>query len=188
MTFRITRHVRVTVPTVFKQESSKEVATKPVEESKGLKRIAQKSIFMVPVVSLGSTLSVAAFAQTSLSFLGSANILGLFLLGLVTSMTTLFIVPGMIKHSMNNGSMKYFPGKASLKSINQKKPSTIEPFADWDNVFLPYVVEAFNGVSVKDENGQNRKPVKLHTNHYVELRTKPRTQNIDYSMVEAQQF
>jgi hypothetical protein len=187
MTFQITRHARISVPKSLRSTGYSKDISVINDEPRRVKKVLQKSLFMVPVVSIGSTTGVVVSAQSSLAFLGSENILGLFLLTMVVSLSSLFIVPAMIKHSIDNGSRKYFPGKPTAK-YQLESIDKVEPFAEWDKVFLPYAVESFNGVSIKDAEGYSRKPIRLHTNHYVELRTASRTENIDYSMIEAQQI
>lgn len=189
MTFRITRHVKVIVPEAFR---AKEKPVDAIDDSgsKGLKRVLEKSLVLFPVVSVGSTAAVAGFAQTNLAFLGAPNILGLFILTMATSATSLMVVPSMIRHSIDNGTNRYWPGKPKPQYVAKQNflLPTIEPFAEWDNVFLPFAVEAFNGVSVTDEAGNQRKPIRLHTDNYVELRTEARKQGINYSLVEAQKI
>jgi hypothetical protein len=187
MTFRITRHAKVIVPESFRvtENNAADVAK---NESKGIKRVMQKSIIGIPVISAGSAAAVAGFAP-ALNSLGAGMAAGLFLATMVASMSSLIIVPCMIKYSIDNGTKKYWPGRATIKSFNPPdRVPTIEPFAEWDNVFLPFTVEAFNGVSVKDESGNTRKPIRLHTGNYIELRTETRKQGIDYSLVEAQKI
>lgn len=188
MTFRITRHVKVVIPEVFRAKA-KPVAIMGTNDSKGFKRVMQKSIIGIPVIGAGSTAAVAGFAP-ALAFLGEGGAAGLFVATLVASMASIIVVPCMIKYSIDEGSNKYWPGKP--KKVYRMEPSyklpTIEPFAEWDNVFLPFAVEAFNGVSVVNEAGNQRKPIRLHTDNYVELRTETRKQGINYSLIEAQKI
>lgn len=188
MTFRITRHVKVVIPEVFRSKA-KPVAVMGSNESKGFKRVMQKSIIGIPVASAGSTAAVAGFAP-ALSFLGEGGVAGLFMVTMVATMTSIILVPSMIKYSIDNGTNKYWPGKP--KKTYRMEPSyelpTVEPFAEWDNVFLPFAVEAFNGVSVTNEAGNQRKPIRLHTDNYVEFRTESRKQGYNYSLVEAKKI
>lgn len=65
---------------------------------------------------------------------------------------------------------------------------SISPYAEWDNVFLPYAVESFNGVAVVNPDGTKHKPVRFEDKYYVEFRLASKTENIDYTLIEAQQF
>lgn len=186
MTFHITRHAQLSIPDVLQQQFVTQELTVPQKESKGIKRFLQKSIFMIPVTGVGSGFGMLAVSPDQLSSLGSAATLGIFLAIMATTTVGLLVVPAMIQMSINDGSKKYVPGKSTYKA-SPKKVEKIEPYAEWDKVFLPYAVESFNGGKVKDAEGNPRKAVRLPLERYIELRTQPKTENIDYLLVEAQQ-
>lgn len=187
MTFHITRHAQISVPVVLQQQfRTKELAV-PQKESKGIKKFLQKSIFMIPVTGVGSGFGMLAVSPDQLASFGSNATMGIFLAIMATTMIGLLVVPTMMQMSIEDGSKKYFPGKAVTK-IRLDKPEKIEPYAEWDKVFLPYATESFNGVQVKDAEGNSRKPVRLYLRNYIELRTEPKTEDIDYTLVEAQKI
>lgn len=185
MTYHITRHAKIKIPKVLQPMFSADETT-PEEESKGPKRLFQKTAGLLPIPACGVITGFTVF-QPSLAAIGlgagtvgySATLIGSCLVLLTTT------VP--IFKDIVTGRRKYLPGKSQLVP-DRKMVKEIEPYAEWDNVFLPYAAESFNGVKVKNSEGNYRKPISVYTARYVEFRTAPRTTGIDDSIMEAQQF
>lgn len=185
MTYRITRHARLYIPKALKLVMEIE-QTDLEPETKGIKRLLQKSIVIMPIPAMGVLTGVSVLEPTFGAIALTAGTAG-YTAVMAGSAVTFITAAGLIFKDLSTGRRKYLPGKS--KPIQKRKPvQEIEPYAEWDNVFLPYAVESFNGVEVKGSDGSSRNPIKLYTTPYVEFRTAPRTTGIDPSVMEAQKL
>lgn len=185
MTYHITRHARISVPKALKPMFTVKSETVQ-EESKGLKRLAQKSVSFLPVPAFGILAGINIF-EPSLAVIGLiAGSPGHVALTIGSAITIMASAVPILKDAYT-GRRKYLPGKTH-PGYTHSSIKDIEPYAEWDNVFLPYAVESFNGVKVKSSDGEYRKPIHLHTTPYIEFRTKSREDYIDYSVLEAQKL
>lgn len=185
MTYHITRHARIRIPQVLQPSFTVE---KPLmeKESTGAKRFFQKTVGLLPIPAFG-TLTGVSLLHPSLATIGfGAGTIG-YSVALIGSGIVLLATTAPIYKDLMMGRRKYLPGK-SQTTYTHNVIKEIEPYAEWDNVFLPYAVESFNGVKVKGSDDKFRNPVNLHTTPYIEFRTKPRTTGIDDSIMEAQQI
>lgn len=182
MTYQITRHARIAIPKALKPMFTiqKEISQ---EESKGFKKFCQKSLVVLPISSFGFLGGMTVFSPSLASIGLVSGTIGYSAL-VVGSAVTLAVTAVPILKDISTGRRKYLPGK-NEKTYVDSSIKDIEPYAEWDNVFLPYAVEAFNGVKVKDSTGSMRDPIRLHTTPYVEFRTAPRTTGIEPSVMEA---
>lgn len=189
MTYHITRHARIRLPKTFKPVTVEQ--THPELESKGAKRILQKSVGILPISAFGALAGIT-IAEPSIGAIGLASGTVGYMAVVAGSVATLLAAACPIFKDITTGRRKYLPGKSEpIKKVKtHKSDQDIEPYSEWDNVFLPYAVEAFNGVKVKASDGEceYRKPIKLNTDPYIEFRTATRTTGINPSVVEAQSF
>lgn len=183
MTYEITRHARISIPNALKPAFTVKNSLQ-IEESKGVKRFFQKTLGLLPVPALGVLAGASVFNPALASIGLSAGTAGYTAL-ILGSGATLVVAAFTVLDDISSGRRKYLPGK-DKECFTNEQTTQIEPYAEWDKVFLPYAVESFNGVKVKDAEGKLRDPVHLYTTPYIEFRTKPREEYIDYSVMEAQ--